>query len=145
MPDAAKRPCSICRRWFRPDTRVGSRQHTCSRPECQNSRRKRTQASWRAQNPDYFIAWRIQSRDGPEKRPKPAPRLPRPLSNLPWDIAEDEFGPKGAYFIGTMGSLLLKSAKDQFKVQNVDFTGDSVTLPPLATKDQFKVQVIDSA
>ena len=38
MPVAGKRPCSICRRWFRPDVRVGSRQRACGRPECQTAR-----------------------------------------------------------------------------------------------------------
>ena len=35
MPEARKRPCTICRRWFRPDPRVGDRQHACGKPECQ--------------------------------------------------------------------------------------------------------------
>jgi hypothetical protein len=144
MPDAAKRPCCICRRWFRPDTRVGSRQRTCCRPECQTIRRKKTQSSWRARNPDYFIAWRIQARDGAIDQPKPVPRLPHPLSNLPWDIAEDEFGLKGACFVGIMGALLLKAAKDQFKKEDVDSTRDPVSLPRLLTKDQFKGQITDS-
>ncbi len=39
MPEARKRPCSICRRWFRPDPRVGDRQHACTKPECQTARR----------------------------------------------------------------------------------------------------------
>src|ERR1019366_1253336 len=51
MPAARKRPCAICRRWFRPDARIGSRQHACGKPECQTSRRQKTQASWRRRNP----------------------------------------------------------------------------------------------
>lgn len=144
MPYAAKRPCRICRRWFRPDNRVGARQHTCSRPECQISRRKKTQASWRARNPDYFTAWRIQARDGTIDQSKPSLRLPGPLSNLPWDIARDEFGSKGACFVGIMGSLLLKATKDQFKVQPIESKGDPDQLPQLAAKDQFRVQAFDS-
>jgi hypothetical protein len=52
MPAARKRPCSICRRWFRPDPRVGLRQHTCGKPDCQAARRRKTQARWRTKNPD---------------------------------------------------------------------------------------------
>src|ERR1022692_2317260 len=62
MPEARKRPCAICRRWFRPDGRVGSRQHACGNPECQTSRRQKTQASWRRRNPGYAIAWRVDRR-----------------------------------------------------------------------------------
>ena len=144
MPDTAKRPCRICRRWFRPDVRVGARQRACRRPECQTARRNATQAAWRARNPDYFIAWRIQARAGRERAPEPL-RLSSPLSGLPWDIAQDEFGIKGADFIGAMGTLLLQAAKDQFKQQAVDSSKDPGTLPLNPAKDQFHVQLVDSS
>jgi hypothetical protein len=114
MPDSAKKPCCICRRWFRPNSRVGIRQRACGRPERQTARRKKTQSAWRARNPDYFIARRIQARSASTQQPDPL-RLPPPLSQLPWDIAQDEFGVKGADFIGVMGTLLLKAAQDQFE------------------------------
>src|SRR5207244_7220463 len=62
MPDARKRPCCICRRWFRPDSRIGSRQRACRSPECQTARRVQTQRSWRESRPDYFIAYRMRER-----------------------------------------------------------------------------------
>jgi hypothetical protein len=74
MPDTRKRPCCICRHWFRPDPRVGVRQRACRKVECQAARRRQTQAAWRARNPDYFIARRIQERGA-----------------LPWDLAQDQF------------------------------------------------------
>ena len=138
-----KRPCSICRRWFRPDVRVGSRQHTCNRPECQAARRKKTQASWRKRNPGYARAFRIQSRS--ETKPPPQSiRLPAPLSDLPWDMAQEEFGIKGADFVGVMGGLMLRSLKDQIKRQPIDLTEDPGTLPLGATKDEIQAQHIDS-
>ena len=60
MPDARKRPCRICRRWFKPDNRVGDRQHACGEADCQQARRQKTQASWRARNPTYAVAYRLQ-------------------------------------------------------------------------------------
>jgi hypothetical protein len=143
MPDAKKKPCRICRKWFLPDVHVGDRQRTCSRPECQVARRKKTQAAWRNRNPDYFVEWRIQTRAGPERAPEPL-RLPSPLSSLPWDIAQIEFGVKGADFIGVMGKLLLRSTKDQFEEQVIDSAVDPSTLPLTPAKDQFKAQLIDS-
>lgn len=62
MPEARKRPCTICRRWFRPDPRVGDRQRACHKPECQAARRQKTQAQWRLRNPGYAVAYRIQQR-----------------------------------------------------------------------------------
>jgi hypothetical protein len=136
MPAPRKRPCSICRHWFRPNTRVGPRQHACSKPECQTARRKKTQAHWRAQNPEYGAGYRIQRRGAQEQAPEPL-RLPPPLSRLPWDLAKDEFGGQGADFIGVMAALLLRSVKDQLRAYPLDSTRVSGTLPPPAAKDQF--------
>lgn len=126
MPEARKRPCSICRRWFRPDPRVRERQHACGTPDCQTARRQKTQASWRRRNPGYAIAYRIDQRAS-QKEPEPEPlRLPTPLNQLPWDVAKDQFGAQGADFIGVMGALLVRNAKDQFRayvVDSVEFSG----------------------
>ena len=125
-----KRPCRICRRWFQPDPRVGGRQHTCGKPECQTIRRQKTQASWRARNPDYAAAYRIDQRHPGPPAPPPEPlRLPPPLAKLPWDLAKDQFGPKGADFIGVMSALVLRATKDQIASYLVDAKRVSATLP----------------
>lgn len=41
-----KRPCRICRCWFLPDIRAGSRQMVCSKQECQRERHRRNCADW---------------------------------------------------------------------------------------------------
>jgi hypothetical protein len=137
MPDAPKRPCCVCRRWFRPDPRVGLRQRACGQPDCQAARRVQTQKSWRARNPDYFIARRIEERGNPDQPPEPL-RLPPPLSRLPWDIAQDEFGVKGADFIGIFGTVLLRAAQDQFRAYPIVSTGPADTLPPNPVQDQIR-------
>src|SRR6266576_1587689 len=110
MGNLAKRPCCICRHWFRPDPRVGARQRACRKSSCQKARHQQAQAKWRARNPDYVIARRIQARSLSEQPSEPL-RLRPPLSRLPWDLAQDEFGVKGADFIGVMGTLLLRDRK----------------------------------
>ena len=105
MPDAWKKPCRICQRWFYPDPRVGDRQRACAKAECQAVRRQKTQAGWRHQNPGYAAAYRIDERhrqSDPERL-----RVPAPLNKLPWDVAKDQFGGKGADFIGVTCTLLL--------------------------------------
>jgi len=114
MPDVRKKPCCICRRWFRPDPRVGKRQRACGQADCQRARRQQTQANWRAHNPDYFTTWRMDARNKLAQPPEPL-RLPSPLSQLPWDVAQEQFGVQGADFLGSMGTVLLQAAKDQFK------------------------------
>jgi hypothetical protein len=137
MPEAGKKPCSICRRWFRPDPRIGSRQRACRNADCQAARRVQTQKSWRDRNTDYFVARRIQERGNQKPPPEPL-RLPPPLNRLPWDIAQDQFGVQGADFIGHMGVVLLRVAQDQFKAYPIDSTGPADTLPPEAAQDQIR-------
>lgn len=134
-----KRPCSICRHWFQPDARVGKRQRVCSSPACQAARRKKTQASWREKNPDYFAARRLAERAArakqaqqaePAEQPSTAPakepsrgppvRMPPPLDRLPWDVAQDEFGVQGADFLELFGRVLVRVAQDQRRAQPLD-------------------------
>jgi len=129
MPEARKKPCAICRRWFRPDPRIGVRQRACSEPECQTARRRKAQSNWRARNPDYAAAYRMQQRAVRTDPPAEPLRLPSPLNQLPWDLAKDEFGAEGTDFIGLMGGLLLRAAKDQFRTYIADSTRVPGTLP----------------
>ena len=131
-----KRPCTICRRWFRPDNRVSDRQHACSRPECQLARRRKQQAAWRRRNPDYFAARRMLARKSIAGPVEPL-RVPPPLNQLPWDIAQSEFGVQGADFMGIMGTLLLHTAQSQFSSQVTDSQGNSGTLLPVAAQSQI--------
>jgi hypothetical protein len=137
MPDVRKRPCCICRRWFSPDPRIGTRQRACRKPDCQTGRRRKKQKAWRERNPDYFIARRIQDRSQQDRAPEPL-CLPPPLSGLPWDIAQSQFGVQGADFIGALGTLLLRTAQSQFEAYVVDATKLPDTLIPEAPQSQMR-------
>ena len=76
----------------------------------------------------------MQARSTLEQAPEPL-RLPPPLSQLPWDLAQDQFGVQGADFLGVMGTLLLGAAQDQFKAYPPDSRAVAGTLPPSAKKD----------
>jgi hypothetical protein len=136
-----KRPCRICRRWFYPDPRVRLRQGACSERSCQVARRGRTQASWRRRNPDYFTARRLQQRrasaaEGSTLEPL---QLPPPLSQLPWDIAQDEFGPVGSDFLGHLGRVLLRFGQDERGVQVPIDIEESGRLPLGAAQDERRL------
>jgi hypothetical protein len=134
-----KKPCSICHRWFLPNPRVVKRQRTCGGSECRAKLRAKTQAGWRARNPDYFTARRIQARQA-QSPPKPEPlRLPSPLEKLPWDLAQDEFGVAGADFIGVMGTLLMRSTQDEMRRQAIDLKAFTSRLPTPSAQDQMPV------
>jgi len=71
--------------------------------------------------------------------PAPVPlRPPPPLNQLPWDIAQSEFGAQGADFLGVMGELLLRSKQFQLDSYRIDSTADRATLPHLAAQSQIK-------
>src|SRR6516162_4841100 len=133
MAALRKRPCSICRRWFRPHPRVGVRQRACGKPECQAARREKTQARWRAKNLDYAAGYRLQRRNSQEQPPE-ALRVPAPLNRLPWDVAKDEIGVKAADFLGVMGTLLVRSTKDQIRLHLLESRRVPNALPPLSEK-----------
>ncbi len=79
-----KKPCSICRRWFEPNVRAGSRQKVCSTVSCQRERRRRTSAAWRKRNPDWDKENRLRERLKRADRPDPAPPDADPLAGLDW-------------------------------------------------------------
>ena len=52
FPEREKRPCSICRRWFLPDVRVGEWQRACGTEECQRARHREAGRAWHARHRD---------------------------------------------------------------------------------------------
>ena len=123
MPKAGtkKRPCTICRRWFQREPQVTSRQRACNNPGCRAALRKKTQASWRQRNPDYAVARRLDQRASQTKPTEPL-RLPKPLDQLLWNVAKDEFSPYGIDFIGVGLALILRIAKDEIRPYLIDPT-----------------------
>jgi hypothetical protein len=83
-----------------------------------------------------LLARRIQARGACDEPPEPL-RLPSPLNQLHWDIAQSEFGVQGADFIGVMGALLLHSTQSRLKPYRIDSRADSATLPHLAAQSQI--------
>jgi hypothetical protein len=65
--------------------------------------------------------WRLETKAKDEVKSREPPSTPRPLAQLPWDIAKDEFGTKGAEFIGSLGRVLVQIAKDQSKAYSPEY------------------------
>src|SRR5450755_3720353 len=132
MPKAGttkKRPCTICRRWFQPEPQVVVRQRSCKNPVCRAALRKKTQASWRKRNPDYAVTRRLDQRASQTKPPAEPLRFPKPLDQLPWNVAKDEFSPYGIDFIGVALALIVRAAKDEIRSYLIDPTRLPGTLP----------------
>jgi len=131
-----QRRCTVCGELFRADPRVGGRQRTCRRSECQQERRRGTQRRWRERHPDYFVYRRLRLRAadareaeastspsgrvaGSVRRPAPL-AVPAELRRIPWDLAQDEIGVQATDFLVVVACLLIRIAKDQRPRQAVD-------------------------
>lgn len=129
--------CAICHDSFEPDRRVGDRQKVCGGEACQRARRQETQAAWRRMHAGYFIEWRAKKRAALNaSEPIEAPRMPPPLSALPWALAQEEFGIVGADFIASLGRVLLGHAKDQMEIQLHEKAQGSIRESRADAKDQ---------
>lgn len=131
-----RRRCTECGELFRSDRRVGARQRSCSRRECQQKRRRETQVRWRERNPDYFVDRRLRLRAAEaraaeasaspagraaESARRPAPlAVPAELRRIPWDLAQDEIGVQATDFLAVVACLLVRIAKDQRPGQVID-------------------------
>lgn len=130
-----RRRCRVCGELFRAGGRVGARQRTCGRAECQQKRRREIQGKWRERNPDYFMDRRLRMRalaareaaqsrqagqvGGVTRRPPPL-AVPPELRQIPWTLAQDEIGVQTTDFLAVVACLLVRIAKDQRVSQAID-------------------------
>ncbi len=101
---SGKRPCCICRKWFKPDVRQKGRQTTCGSSACKTELHRRNCEKWNKKNGEYFKnnylgkkLEQIEAKSSKEFRsstpshehtsPK---RLAKPV--LPCEILESEYG-----------------------------------------------------
>ena len=139
-----RRRCLICRKGFKPDPRLGDRQRTCDEPKCRCELRRRNQAAWRKAHPGYFIAWRAKERaERNAREPIDPPRVPPPLTRLPWEMAQEEFGVAGADFLGSLGRLLV-AAKSSIQSHPVEGNEGSGQVAPAHAKSSIRSQASGS-
>lgn len=88
------------------------------------------------------MAWLAKERAERNVSDEPVdpPRVPRPLSRLPWEMAQEEFGVAGADFLGSMGRLLV-AAKSSIRSQPPDGTQGFGQVAPGGAKSSIMGQV----
>ena len=121
----SKKPCSVCRRRFAPDARVGDRQRTCGDPECRREQKRRTQAQWSERNPSYWSERRLRDQAARLQDSENEAGLAGPppgLAGLPADWAQDAIGPEGLVIIVFLARLLYRAMQDAMKRQRVEIT-----------------------
>lgn len=113
MRAPTKRPCSVCRRWFEPNPRVGDRQRTCGDPTCRREQKRRTQGAWSARNPAYWTERRLRAqaeRLATEGAPLRGP--PAALREIPLDFAQDAMSAEALVIIVLFARLQHRAAQD---------------------------------
>ena len=122
-----KRPCRICGKWFEPEPRVGDRQRTCGRPECQREWHRRTCADWRRRNPDYDREGRYREkllgmgRDEPASGTSPG----APAGGLLWSVAREEIGLKTAVTIEEACIHVARHLQEELGTHRIGVKGKS--------------------
>jgi hypothetical protein len=118
-----KKPCSVCRRWFVPNARVGQRQRTCGTAPCREMQRRRTQARWRKANPGYWRDLRLHEQMEKARRrgavQAPAASEPAMVAAIPWQQAQDAMGPEAAVFIAFVVRLAARQARSALQAQEL--------------------------
>ncbi len=105
------RPCRVCRKWFRPDARVGDRQHVCGSPACQRELHRRNCANWHRRNPGLEQEARFEERLV-ESDPAIQQRLADPLEAIDWPFAKAVIDLKIVALIRETGKVILRRARD---------------------------------
>ena len=105
-----KRPCGICRRWFRPHPRLKDRQKTCGDPGCKKEWHKRKCAEWNKRNGDYFRANYLQKKLEPE--PSKTQVKSRLKTGLPLKRVQEVIGMQHLIIIEYLAQLLVQRFQD---------------------------------
>jgi hypothetical protein len=120
-----KKHGKLCRQWFWPSKRVGGRQQTCGRPECQRERHRRNCADWHRRNPNYDREERVRSRLKRGSVEVAVGVGADPLRRIDEDAARDLVGMEVYVFVEEISRLLLSSLRD------------SVVQQPVVTKEEI--------
>ncbi len=64
-----RKRCVYCKRFFRPDPRVGARQKSCGDGECRRRRKRESQRRWLEANPGYFCGRYAYVREWRKRNP----------------------------------------------------------------------------
>lgn len=127
-----RRPCRICRRWFRPHPRAGDRQHTCGTPSCQAERRRRAVAAWRVRHPGFDREDRLRRRL--LKEVACAGGID-PMASIDWRAARNAVGLEVAVVIEESSRLVATWARNAVELQLPAMIKESNRLALIAARN----------
>ena len=154
---SSKRPCQICRKWFRRDPRVGRRHRTCGAASCQRERHRRACAAWHEGNPGYDredrLRRRLRLRSPPLPPPttsaatrplRPPPSPPPasavstpPMRQIDWLAARDAVGLEVSVVLEVVGQVLWDGVRDAVRSQLIGIQGIRGQVLPRSPRDEI--------
>lgn len=135
-PIHPKKPCRVCRRWYRPDPRVGKRQKTCGRPECQREWNRRLSRARRAREPHLEREGRLRDRlqrvEGGE-----VGGLPERALDL--EVARHEIGSQVLVVIDEYSRVILERMRHERPLQLPVLQRESGRLLPSVVRHEIAI------
>ena len=110
-----KRPCSVCRRWFRPHPRQKDRQRTCGDPECKREWHRRQCDRWNKRNGDYFKTNYLQKKV--ESQAKNTQIKTRLKTGLPQKYVQEAIGTQPLVIMEYLAQLMAQRFQDAIRIQ----------------------------
>lgn len=138
-PGSRKRPCRICRKWFRPNPRLGVRQKTCGTPECKRQWHARKCAEWNRKHRSYFqanyLSTKLEDTARAQESGKDFPACRDPDSRtqfprLPRGVVKEVIGGQHLVITEYTARLLYRSVKEVIRSQPSVITEESRQVPP---------------
>jgi hypothetical protein len=113
-PIHPKRPCRVCRCWFRPDPRVGDRQKTCGGAGCQREWNRRLSRARRRREPHREREGRLRDR---LQRVEGEAVGGLPEQALDQKVARQAIGSEAFVVIGEYSRVVLERVRHEFPLQ----------------------------
>ncbi len=134
-----KRPCRICRRWFRPHPRAGDRQKVCSEASCQRERHRLSCAAWHAREREESRCHRLRQKIiKPLDAPSEAVQGPV-RGRVAWDEVRDAVGVEVAVITEVIAELFESVLRDAVESQVLEITSESRRVPSSRRRDAIAV------
>jgi hypothetical protein len=124
----SKRPCRVCKRWFRPDARLGDRQKTCGNATCKREWHRRKCAEWNEKNSEYTKANALHRKIEAAKNQQASSGGPGSL--LPRRYVKEVIEVQLVVILEYLGQQLLRRQQEVIKRQAVVNNRQSGRLPP---------------
>lgn len=134
-----RKRCPYCRCLFVPDGRVAKRQWACTKPDCQQQRRRETQQRYRREHPEDATARRMRAAIAAAKAGEPVATPtgpPAPVGRFPWEELRDEIPPQAMVIASFCVRLVARLAQDEIRAQVVKIREETGRLPPRGGRDE---------